>query len=303
MRISVVIPVYNAEKYLPYAITSVLAQEDLLELILVEDASPDRCLDICEEFASRDTRIRVLRHPDGMNHGTAASFNLGIRSATAPYIAFLGADDQYVEGGLRKLIGLMDELPDADAVYGHLGVTYHDPELKARHLERIPREVTGMDGFVAPEDLLCQLLKGGRGHLSLDSILVRREILTGAYMFDESLRQGQDTDLILRLAGRYRLYGTTSRCLVALRGVHRGNRVFNLPEAQYYQDRFLLKCILHNFYGCSDRKVAEIVIYRYLRPRVNKLSRILPGPVVRRVLYRLFLLRYPGVAAYLRSLD
>lgn len=90
-RISVIVPVYKAEKYLPQCIDSILAQTYRnLEIILVDDGSPDRCGEICDEYARRDARIRVIHQ---QNRGVSAARNAGINSAVGAYIGFVDADD------------------------------------------------------------------------------------------------------------------------------------------------------------------------------------------------------------------
>ncbi len=89
--ISVIVPIYNIEPYLPRCIDSVLAQtfEDF-ELILVDDGSPDNCPAICDAYAEKDRRIRVIHQE---NQGQAGARNHGVREATAPYVTYVDGDD------------------------------------------------------------------------------------------------------------------------------------------------------------------------------------------------------------------
>lgn len=89
--ISVIIPVYKVEKYLDGCIESVLAQTyDNLEIILVDDGSPDNCPQMCEQWAERDARIKVLHKPNG---GASTARNAGLNVATGEYIGFVDSDD------------------------------------------------------------------------------------------------------------------------------------------------------------------------------------------------------------------
>ncbi|HLF62370.1 MAG TPA: glycosyltransferase [Saprospiraceae bacterium] len=302
MEVSVIIPVYNAEKYLSQAIDSALAQEETLEVILVEDNSPDQSLKICQEYASRDQRILLLRHPDGENHGAGASFNWGIRHAHAEFVAFLGADDLYVSGAFKTARHIFEMHPDAHGTYAHIGVKYYDAGYKELHLRRVPGEISGMKEYIPPADLLSHLLKGKDGHISLDSVVLRREILTKQYLFDESLRLAQDTDFMYRLASAYRLYGPKERAIVALRGVHAGNRVFQFDEAAKYRQRVLRKCIRNNFYGCRDRSAVKRIIYRYLKPSGLSQLPFLPAGIKRRMAFLLFMSTHPSVVWYVLTL-
>lgn len=297
MRVSVIIPVYNAEKYVAMAIDSVLAQEELLELILVEDNSPDNSLEICKEYASRDARVVLLRHPNGENRGAGASRNLGIKHAQGEFVAFLDADDQYVPNRFKTARQLFDANPDAHGVYGHIGTLYYDVEYKPLHLKRSRGEVTGLSEYVPPEKLLTYLLRGSHGHFSLDSLVVKREILGENHVFDESLRQAQDTDFLFRLAGSFRLYSAKQAEIVAMRGVHSANRVFRFDEALKYRQKVLRKCIRHRFYGCSSPDAAMMIIKRYLdkTPLMMSHLKFLSPRIKRKVSLLIFLVIHPGV--------
>ena len=90
-KVSVIIPVYNAEKYLRQCVDSVLAQTLTdLECILVDDGSRDASPSICDEYAARDSRVRVIHKPNG---GVSSARNAGIRIAQGEFIAVLDADD------------------------------------------------------------------------------------------------------------------------------------------------------------------------------------------------------------------
>lgn len=90
-KISVIIPVYRTEKYLSECVDSVLAQTfDALELILIDDGSPDSCPQICDDYLKRDNRVRVF-HKE--NEGAAAARNVGLDAARGDYITFVDSDD------------------------------------------------------------------------------------------------------------------------------------------------------------------------------------------------------------------
>ena len=90
-KISVIVPVYNVEKYLPACIDSILAQtfEDF-DLILVDDGSPDQCGAICDRYAAQDKRIRVVHQE---NRGLAGARNTGMDLAEGEYLTFIDSDD------------------------------------------------------------------------------------------------------------------------------------------------------------------------------------------------------------------
>ncbi len=90
-KISIIIPIYNVEKYLPACVESILQQTyKNLEVILVDDGSPDRCPAICDELAQKDDRIRVIHQK---NKGLSGARNTGIDNAQGDYLIFVDSDD------------------------------------------------------------------------------------------------------------------------------------------------------------------------------------------------------------------
>lgn len=100
-KVSVVIPVYKVEAYLCRCVDSVLAQTMRdLEIILVDDGSPDSCPAICDDYARKDSRIRVIHKPNG---GLASARNAGMKLATGKWLFFLDSDDWLESDGLESL--------------------------------------------------------------------------------------------------------------------------------------------------------------------------------------------------------
>ena len=91
MKLSVIIPVYRVEDTLDRCVESVLAQDcHDMELILVDDGSPDSCGQRCDEWAQKDRRIKAIHQPNG---GLSKARNAGIGQATGDYITFVDSDD------------------------------------------------------------------------------------------------------------------------------------------------------------------------------------------------------------------
>lgn len=89
--VSVIVPIYNVEKYIHRCIDSIINQTlKNIEIILVDDQSPDNCPEICEEYAKRDKRIKVIHK---MNEGLGLARNSGLDVATGEYVAFIDSDD------------------------------------------------------------------------------------------------------------------------------------------------------------------------------------------------------------------
>lgn len=113
--ISVIVPVYRAERFLPRCIDSLRRQTyPELEIVLIDDGSPDRCGEICEEYQQRDSRIRVLHQE---NCGVSETRNRGLQAARGSLIYFLDSDDYLPDHALSRLHQIMQE-KEADIVIG-----------------------------------------------------------------------------------------------------------------------------------------------------------------------------------------
>jgi glycosyltransferase involved in cell wall biosynthesis len=119
--ISVVVPIYNVERYLPRCIDSILAQTyPDFECILVDDGSPDRCPEICDAYAAQDKRMRVLHQANG---GTAAARQAGINLAQGTLIFFVDGDD-WIEKNALELLYAKQRETNADIVLGGIQDVY-----------------------------------------------------------------------------------------------------------------------------------------------------------------------------------
>lgn len=133
--VSVVMPIYNARRFVAEAIESVLAQtHEHLELILIDDCSTDDTLQILQAYAQRDQRICIMVNEQ--NQGVARSRNRGILAAQGAYIALLDSDDAWEKTKLEKQLRLARD-QDAEIVYGAVDFvdeksrvikTFHVPE-------------------------------------------------------------------------------------------------------------------------------------------------------------------------------
>ena len=113
--ISVIVPVYNCENVLHYCIDSILNQtyKDF-ELILVDDGSTDKSGKICDEYADKDSRIRVFHKKNG---GVSSARNVGIDNANGEYICFIDSDDYVNEDYLESLIRTKNKYPESGNIW------------------------------------------------------------------------------------------------------------------------------------------------------------------------------------------
>ena len=99
--ISIIVPIYNVEKYLPQCLDSLISQTYRdIEIILVDDGSPDKCPEICDAYAKKDARIKVVHQ---INGGVSSARNTGLKASRGEYIGFVDPDDWLDRDYLKKL--------------------------------------------------------------------------------------------------------------------------------------------------------------------------------------------------------
>lgn len=113
-KVSIIVPIYNVEKYLDRCMESLLNQtlEDI-EIIMVDDGSPDNCPKMCDEYAKKDARIKVVHKKNG---GLADARNAGLDVATGKYVAFVDSDD-FVKTEMYEQLYDQAEKAKADTIY------------------------------------------------------------------------------------------------------------------------------------------------------------------------------------------
>lgn len=131
--ISVIVPVYNVKPYLEEAIESVIGQSYKdLEIILVDDGSTDGSGEICDVYAQKDSRIKVIHQE---NKGLSAARNTGLDICSGEYIAFLDSDDAYCKDFLRKMLESMQK-SDADISECNYAIYYNEHRMDERSIKR-----------------------------------------------------------------------------------------------------------------------------------------------------------------------
>ncbi len=243
LRVSVIIPVYNAAAYVREAVESALAQPETAEVMLVEDGSADDSLAVCETLSREYSQINLLRHPQGHNRGAGASRNLGIQHSTSSFVAFLDADDYYLPGCFTVAREILAQHPDVDGVYGATGVHFESDDARQKWRDWIGADaapLTTMDPGIVPEDLFTALVLGGWGSFHTSAIVVRRDLFERTGLFDVHLRLHQDTAMWIKMAALGRLMPGQLDQPVAVRRMHAQNRVTSQRTAREKQHTRML---------------------------------------------------------------
>ncbi len=228
MKYSVIIPIYNYGHYLPQSLGSVLNQTvSPFEIIVIDDGSTDNTPDVIKPFLT-DSCLKYIRTE---NLGVSAARNTGIKIAKSELIAFLDADDIWVNNKLELQLPLFTN--------PRVGIVY---SLRQPFNEKGPIE-TFEHVKVFRGNILPYLME--HNFLCLSSVVVRRDCFEKAGLFDVRLSQGEDMDLWLRIAAEDYEFDYVDQLLVHSR---LGGLASNLAQwdKRYQQNKWMLKTFFSN---------------------------------------------------------
>lgn len=191
--VSIVVPIFNGERFLQETIASVLAQTySHWELLLVDDGSRDRSPDIARQYAEQcPAQISYLEHRDHQNLGVCSTRNLGVRHAQGEYIAFLDADDVWLPQKLEQQVEIMQTHPDVGMVFSMSRYwSSWNPSLRNFGADYIPKFGLSIDTLYPPQVLTLRSYPLGKAQAPCPSnILLRRRVIEAVGGFEESFQR------------------------------------------------------------------------------------------------------------------
>ena len=178
--ISVIIPVYKVEKYLDKCIDSVINQTyNNLEIILVDDGSPDNCPKMCDEYAKKDKRIKVIHKENG---GVGSARNKGIEKSTGDYITFVDSDDWIEKEFIHEMLDIANKYKADYVTCGYYRVYENKKEIINGNLEEI---------VIDSKEYVNKLLNVQNGYGFCHMKLIRKKVIKNV-IFNEKLVVGED---------------------------------------------------------------------------------------------------------------
>ena len=198
MKVSIIIPAYNAEKYLEKSLDSVVNQVYRnLEIIVRDDASTDNTKNIIKEYANKDDRIIPFYQAE--NKGVSAARNTGLKAATGDFIMFVDSDDELTKDAIRRMIDLADKY-DSDFVdsYHLLYYKKKNGKLVSFTEKKVPKKVKVMWSLKDNIKILDT-------YTYVTGKLIKKELLDGL-TFDESLNRYEDLVLEHQIKPRIKNY-------------------------------------------------------------------------------------------------
>lgn len=190
---SVIVPVYNTEAYLCRCVDSILNQSfDDFELILVNDGSTDKSGAICDEYAGKSDKVKVIHRQNG---GICAARNAGLQTAQGKYIAFCDSDDYWTPFFLEKLVGLFRHKNVGLAICGFQSVNHAGIPVNGRcSVDRKEDDRI----LTINNDMFWSLFNDKRIGSCWDKAYISEIIRISGLRFDENITSVEDTDFVVR---------------------------------------------------------------------------------------------------------
>ena len=267
--ISIIVPVYKVENYLQKCMDSILAQTFRdFELILVDDGSPDRCPELCDAAAEKDSRIRVIHQKNG---GLSAARNAGLDAARGEWIGFADSDDTIEPEMYEILYGLAQEHKANLAVCGILYVDEQDrplaepaqsPQVQILTREQAIGRIASTPFHLANNKLyrreIFAQLRFPEGRLNEDSFTapaVLEQVTTAVYTQQQLYHYCQRTGSIMHQQKKLRNYDAVEAAYACWECLLRNGQKESLPKGA----KFVLGSLREVYCGLSpeDRRTAR----------------------------------------------
>jgi len=222
-KVSVIMAVYNNNRYIVESVDSVLAQSfDDFEFIIVDDGSTDGVSETLEKYAAKDNRIILLKNET--NIGVAKSPNRALKVAKGEYIARIDSDDVCFVNRFQKQVEYLDKNQDIALVYSN-----------ALIIDKDSNEVCCFYKPLSVEKVLCNLEI--HNYITNSTVMFRRKIFSTLNGYNESCRVGEDRDLWVRMRDSGYSFGYIDEILLkyrinpdSVRGENRDNYWFKLAK-------------------------------------------------------------------------
>lgn len=268
IKVSIIIPIFNAEKFLNKSIRSVINQTyNNIEIILVNDGSTDNSKKICEEFLKEDKRIKLVNCE---NNGVSFARNLGLERSTGEYVFFLDSDDWIDQNTIEIMIKKADE-NDADIVKINHFNTYSKGKEKINNLNLVLKEKFKTKDLIVIEPKIREYLYANTYLLNTVWGELIKKNLIGNILFDNEVTYGEDLLFNFKVL-------QNSKKMIFLKNAYYHYYINSSGINQNYDFNILCKKIqnLNYVYGeiikqCNEK---EDISYKYIKEVIENLKKI-----------------------------
>ncbi len=239
-KVSVIIPVYNAEEYVQEAVLSANKLSEVGEIILIDDGSKDKSKTICSELEGKLEKVRFFWHQNHENKGVSATRNVGILKSRFPYIAFLDSDDKYLPNRFNKDREIFEKSSkNIGGVFNATDSFFTNESAKELFKKDEQPYFATMFNLEKDDDIFKKLIWQNNGSFLTPSITIRKSTLLDTGLFDQEIYLGEDVLLWYKIAAISELLPGELEKAVASRRIHLSNTI-HTDKSKYKKQRILL---------------------------------------------------------------
>ena len=261
-KLSVIVPVYNVEAFLPTSIESILNQSLIdLELILIDDGSPDNCGTICDQFALKDERVKVIHQS---NCGVSHARNEGLKIATGKYIGFVDPDDYVASDMYGNMIAAAEKADCDISICGFAYCTESGDFIREDH---VPSGV-----FLQRELILSIYGMPNQFHGSMCNKIFSRTLLSDLF-FDETVAIGEDWLLLYECYMRAEKAVAVDQCYYTIR--IRSNSATRKNDSHLYLRKLETYDKLFSYSLNKDKEIQRKAVDKILDTYLNNKNAII----------------------------
>ena len=271
MKISIVIPIYNKEKYVEACFESLLMQDfDGFEILAIDDGSTDHSGEICDHMAERDSRIRVFHTPNG---GVTAARRKGVEEAQGKYIMFVDSDDQLLPHAIKTLYDAIEKT-QADEVIGRYTNQNH---------EFSPQVYQGYQSDTTP--LITDIISNRNLFPILWGLICRKDLVKDCLDTPREIIEGEDLLMQLKILMKHPHVHFINDCVYLYNVDIPNNRKRTLEREKHYDT--LMRQILEPewekyrtaFIFHQIKQYEEFIVYGDYNVRKNYYEQEIPSPL------------------------
>ena len=252
--VSIVIPIYNVERFLKDCIDSVLMQtfKDF-EILLIDDGSKDTSGKLCDEMALKDSCIRVFHKSNG---GLSSARNYGMDRALGEYIIFLDSDDYWINKDILSLLVKKAESENLDVVRGEF--VNVDAKGKQLYTPDLPEESLNLKNQILSSYEMMKIVMNSR---FFSWLFIFRKSSIGCLRFDENRKFQEDIDFAIKFFSKNFRCGYLPIQFYAYR--QRENSIMSTPRINNLTNSFALCDVFHEYaYRVEDKRLTSYYLYR-----------------------------------------
>ena len=279
-KVSVVIPAYNEEEAIGNIVAAVIERELVLEVVVVDDGSKDKTIQILSELKKSTSKLLILEHGGNVHLGVSASRNLAISKAAEPFICFLDADDFFAENRFSKTATIFKANPGVHGIVENYREFYNDSiSFAGSSAEKDKPSYVNPSGMPLKE--VREAFVQGKIRIMIGTSTIRTSSLKTVDFFNEKMRQFEDTDFWVRFILKNNVVVSPDRRPVLFRRLHESN-VSNAAQKFEWvsEEKLWAPLVIWSKYEVANRGLEILLLKRFITGQISYVRKRTKLPIL-----------------------